>query len=334
MSQTNQGLTPCILSSSQIKLPDGTTRIQYHLQPYHGPLPRSVPILTQLPQFRHLAQPPIVPNTQSTPKKKSEKKQTDECKGAIENPVVNEKKEKEKSTAPWGRKKRSAPNVSPENVVARSKKQKSLEPENTEKKQTFATIASNFRTTNPTNTSDSGTEDTNSDCSSDTRSSSRGEYKKALVYKTLKKLRVRADTTINGPEVGILEAGTTVKLVCLDEKGRKGRIVEPLDGWVSMKKKGKKMLIQIWNGIPTVCIRGLTTKVFGSEEELAGALRSRNINMSNVIWRSPSNRTSAAFIEFETHNDALQLKKKGLELDFGVPLKIDWSHRYRNEVPL
>lgn len=321
-----------------MKMPDGTIRYQFHLQPYVGPLPPSVPIITQLPQFRHLAQTSNVPRTQQKPKK-SEKKQTGE-KVAIEDPaVVNEKNEKEKSTAPWGRKKRSAPNVSPENVVARSKKQKSLEPENTEEKQTFATIASNFRKTaqrteeqgekdvTTTNTSDSGT-DTNSDCSS----SSRGEYKKALVYKTLKKLRVRADPTIDGPEVGILEAGTIVKLVCLDEKGRKGRIVEPLDGWVSMKKKGKKMLVQIWKGIPTVCIRGLTTKVFGSKEELASALRSQGINMKNVIW-SPSNRTSAAFVEFNTHKEALQLKKR--ELDFGpVSLKIDWSHRYRNEVPL
>merc|ERR1712048_901624 len=94
---------------------------------------------------------------------------------------------------------------------------------------------------------------------SDTRSRAPSNREKvmAFAYRTRVKCRVRVNRSISGEVVGILKKGTDVKIT--EIVGNKGRIISPLDGYISMTKKRKDLLDKLDEGVPTVCLRNLPT---------------------------------------------------------------------------
>lgn len=167
------------------------------------------------------------------------------------------------------------------------------------------------------------------------RTPSQKKKVKAFLYKTEAKCRVRVSRSITGEVVGILQKGVEVKIT--EVVGIKGRIVTPLDGYVSMRKKGKNLLKKVFEGVPTICLRNLPTDYLSRVEDIKVFLRKKGVRPSHVIWRI--NRGSGdfcnhAFVEFDSHNDAQKLKNmKDLRMH-GEKLKIDWSRRYGKEIEI
>jgi hypothetical protein len=163
-----------------------------------------------------------------------------------------------------------------------------------------------------------------------------GEYRTAWLYRSARRVRVRADKTSDAPEVGILEKGTEVKLVVIE--GKKGRIVEPFDGWVSMKKKKMDQFEQLFDSTstPTICLRNIP-KNLKSEMEVKDMLAKYGIRTSRIIWRldNAKERLNYAYVEFSTHDQAQNTLKKKKKINKDHPkLKIDWSRRYAMQVEL
>jgi len=163
-----------------------------------------------------------------------------------------------------------------------------------------------------------------------------GEYRTAWLYRSARRVRVRADKTTDAPEVGILEKGTEVKLVVIE--GKKGRIVEPFDGWVSMIKKKMDQFEQLFdsNSTPTICLRNIP-KNLKSEMEVKDLLAKYGIRTSRIIWRldNAKERLNYAYVEFSTHDQAQNTLKKKKKINKDYPkLKIDWSRRYAMQVEL
>jgi len=172
---------------------------------------------------------------------------------------------------------------------------------------------------------------------SDTRSRGPSQREKvmAFLYQTQVKCRVRASRSITGEVVGILQKGVEVKIT--EVVGNKGRIVSPLDGYVSMRKKGKNQLKKVFEGVPTVCLRNLPTDYLSRAEDIKDFLRKKGARPSHVIWRIHRNSgdfCTHAFVEFDRHRDAQKLMNmKDLRMH-GEKLKVDWSRRYGNEIEI
>lgn len=158
---------------------------------------------------------------------------------------------------------------------------------------------------------------------------------KAFVYRTLQKVRVRADKTIDSPQITILNANVEVKVVEVF-KGKKGKIVEPVEGWVSLRKKGKKCLEQIFTGTPSVCLRNIPKDKIRIEKDLQSLLIKNKIKFSKIVWRRISGSQQLknhAFIEFDDHQCAERLMKKAKQFFEGKhSMKVNWSKRYAQEV--
>lgn len=160
------------------------------------------------------------------------------------------------------------------------------------------------------------------------------EFRTAWLYRSVRRVRVRADKTPDAPEVGQLDKGTEVKLVVIE--GKKGRIVSPFDGWVSMKKKKMDQFEQLFDGTPTICLRNIPKKL-KTEQEVKEMLAKYGVRASRVIWRldNAKERVNYAYVEFNTHDLAQNGLKKKKKINKEYPkLKIDWSRRYAMQVEL
>jgi len=155
------------------------------------------------------------------------------------------------------------------------------------------------------------------------------EWTKAYVYKTLKRVRVRAGNTPTSDEVGILDKGQYVNIVFVD--GRKGRIVEPLNGWVSLKKKKEKQLTQVFNNFeaPTVILRNLDSSLC-KEKDVLNFLRSQGCRPTRCIWQKKDDFVT---VFFTTHKDASKLVR-GKYICNDTLLTAEWADGYAKTVSL
>lgn len=152
-------------------------------------------------------------------------------------------------------------------------------------------------------------------------------YKKAKIYKTVKRIRVRREKTPNAEEVGILEKNTRVQLLYVD--GRKGRVIHPINGWVSMKKKKEKQLVQIFNGKPAVTVSNIARSLH-READVLQFLRSKSLRPQRCIWRK---NEDFARVEFPSHSEAVKLIRGSYVCD-SVKLNAKWDGDYELTVDL
>lgn len=164
---------------------------------------------------------------------------------------------------------------------------------------------------------------------SESGESSQSDFSKAYVYKTLKRVRVRAGNTPTSDEVGILDKGQYVNIVFVD--GRKGRIVEPLNGWVSLKKKKEKQLTQVFNNFeaPTVILRNLDSSLC-KEKDVLNFLRSQDCRPTRCIWQKKDDFVT---VFFTTHKDASKLVR-GKYICNDTLLTAEWADGYAKTVSL
>lgn len=170
---------------------------------------------------------------------------------------------------------------------------------------------------------------TSSDSGESHQSDFSKECTKAYVYKTMKKVRVRADKTATSDEVGILEKGKYVHIVFVE--GKKGRIVEPLNGWVSLRKKKVTQVSQIFNnfGAPSVILRNLHSSL-QKEKDILNFLRSQNIRPTRCIWQKKDDFVTVFFTK---HKDASKLVR-GKYVCNDIKLTAEWSDSYAKMVEL
>jgi len=156
------------------------------------------------------------------------------------------------------------------------------------------------------------------------------EFSKAFVYKTMKRARVRVDKTSTSDEVGILDAGKYVHIVFV-EGGKKGRIVEPLNGWVSMRKNKKAILTQVFNNFeaPTVILSNLDPSLT-REKDVLNFLRKQDCRPTRCIWQKKDDFVTVFFTK---HKDASKLVR-GKFVCNNTKLKAVWADGYAKTVQL
>jgi len=155
------------------------------------------------------------------------------------------------------------------------------------------------------------------------------EFSKAFVYKTMKRARVRVDKTSTSDEVGILDAGKYVHIVFVE--GKKGRIVEPLNGWVSMRKNKKAILTQVFNNFeaPTVILSNLDPSLT-REKDVLNFLRKQDCRPTRCIWQKKDDFVTVFFTK---HKDASKLVR-GKFVCNNTELKAVWADGYAKTVQL
>jgi len=155
------------------------------------------------------------------------------------------------------------------------------------------------------------------------------EWTKAYVYKTMKRTRVRADKTPTSDEVGILEKGEKVHVVFIE--GRKGRIVYPFNGWVSMRKKKERQLAQTFSNMtnPTVILSSLDSSL-KKEKDVLNFLRSQDLRPTRCIWQKKDDFVTVYFTE---HKDASKLVR-GKFFCNDTQLTATWADSYAKMVEL
>jgi len=164
-------------------------------------------------------------------------------------------------------------------------------------------------------------------CSEAPEPDSQENYTKAKIYTTRKRIRVRSDKTLNAEEVGILEKNTRVQLLYIS--GRKGRIVHPINGWVSMKKKKEKQLVQIFCGTPAVEVSNMARSL-NRESDVLKFLRNKKLRPTRCVWRK---NEDFARVEFSSHSEATKLIKGSYICD-NVKLAAKWDEDYELTVDL
>eukprot|EP00493_Phyllostaurus_siculus_P022621 UN22955 len=139
----------------------------------------------------------------------------------------------------------------------------------------------------------------------------------------MKRARVRVDKTSTSDEVGILDAGQYVHIVFVE--GKKGRIVEPLNGWVSMRKNKKAILIQVFNNFeaPTVILSNLDPSLT-REKDVLNFLRKQDCRPTRCIWQKKDDFVTVFFTK---HKDASKLVR-GKFVCNNTELKAVWADGY------
>jgi len=155
------------------------------------------------------------------------------------------------------------------------------------------------------------------------------EFTKAYVYKTAKRARVRVDKTSDSEEVGILKADEYVHIVSVE--GKKGRIVHPLNGWVSLRKNKKPILNQVFVNFesPTVILRNLDSSM-KKEKDVMNFLRSQDCRPTRCIWQKKDDFVTVFFTK---HKDASKLVR-GKFICNDTQLKAEWADCYAKTVKL
>jgi hypothetical protein len=145
----------------------------------------------------------------------------------------------------------------------------------------------------------------------------------------MKRARVRVDKTSTSDEVGILDAGQYVHIVFVE--GKKGRIVEPLNGWVSLRKNKKAILTQVFNNFeaPTVILSNLDSS-FTREKDVLNFLRKQDCRPTRCIWQKKDDFVTVFFTK---HKDASKLVR-GKFVCNNTELKAVWADGYAKTVQL
>ena len=99
------------------------------------------------------------------------------------------------------------------------------------------------------------------------------------------------------------DAGKYVHIVFVE--GKKGRIVEPLNGWVSMRKNKKAILTQVFNNFeaPTVILSNLDSSLT-REKDVLNFLRKQDCRPTRCIWQKKDDFVTVFFTK---HKDASKL---------------------------
>lgn len=318
------GMTPMVQVQVPMQLPNGQIILQTVLVPYYGQLPsnQQIPVVNSFPTLAPVEQP----TPSETPV---------ESEAAREDPTaaLREKlKELSGGTEVSGKltpscvvKTFEIPSVPEEpEVVQVEEPVIPREPKNLNCKAEFPSLPPlSLSRNNSDSSSELETEEANANEALQKDEIVTKEFTKAFLYRTLKRIRVRQTNSIDGDVVGILEKNEDVKVVKIE--GRKARIVSPLNGWVSLKKKKEKQISRVFKGTPTVCLTNVPFSRRG-DKELRNFLREKGFRPSRIV-RTKTN----ALIEFAKHKEAFQLLKSDLHVG-GSSLKFEWGNRYANEV--
>lgn len=152
-------------------------------------------------------------------------------------------------------------------------------------------------------------------------------------FVTVKNLGVRSEKFSNGWSHTTLKAGTTVKVAYMD--GFEGRIVAPVQGWISMREKHCVNVVRSgWaytQQNPTVIVKNLPANI--TEKLLKAALEIRGcVSPMSMTFQSNGNAYRALVVLRSSKSGVRLVNRKHLVLKTGEQVEVSWDMRYLKNV--
>lgn len=152
-------------------------------------------------------------------------------------------------------------------------------------------------------------------------------------FVTAKKLGVRSEKYTSGWTHTTLKAGTTVQVAYME--GFEGRIVAPVQGWISMR--GKHCVNVVESGFvytqqnPTVIVKNLPASI--TEQKLKSALQTvGHVSPMAITFQRNGDAFRALVVLRNSKTGASLVNRKQLVLKTGEQVEVSWDMRYLKNV--